>query len=438
VAMRCESCGAELAPADVSCGQCGARVVRASRHPSFEAAEREFFVLKGKLASGLLTDEEYPASLNGLVVRDEEGRPWMIGAETGHWYYHDGAAWIRSEPPGAEALPPARRLSPWLLMAGFAALVILLCLGSIPILWLNAPEAAAPPGSTQAASLSTRTPPGGPTPTLAPSPTPPATSTQMPTIAPTGTPSVRGVVFAAGVSGGTEPVDTATEFPEGTTTVYAFANYAGMSSGAHCESVWYRDGEEEARTSIDWALGDSGQTWIDLIQKAGGLPSGRYNWELHIEGELFAGGAFTVDQPGAEIPAPPLPATATRAPSTATPVPPTPTTGPTEFDPIIFGKGLTEEADPIFPTTTFPSGTTEVFAVWACRGMYPGLELLAKWYHDGQDYTASSIVWEQEGERGRWWLHLHRASGAPLPGGNYRLELHVHGQLLQTGAFSIQ
>ena len=53
--MRCESCGAELAPVDVACGQCGARVSRGRRHPRFEAAEREFFVLKGKLASGLLT-----------------------------------------------------------------------------------------------------------------------------------------------------------------------------------------------------------------------------------------------------------------------------------------------------------------------------------------------------------------------------------------------
>ena len=92
---------------------------------------------------------------------------------------------------------------------------------------------------------------------------------------------------------------------------------------------------------------------------------------------------------------------------------------------------LTEDADLISLTTTFPSGITEVYALWAWRGMYPGLELLAKWYRNGQEYTASNILWEQEGERSRWWLHLHRASGAPLPGGNYRLELYVHGQLLQ-------
>lgn len=294
------------------------------------------------------------------------------------------------------------------------------------------------PGKTpEPTVVAYRTPPISPT-SLRPTVTP----TQPPIATPTSPaplrPSVSEVFFAARVTGASEPVDVATEFPEGTTTVYAFASYAGMLNGTQCESVWYRDGEEAARTAFAWALGDSGETWMDFTQRDGGLPVGRYNWELHVEGELIAGGVFVVGVPGAETPTRSPLATPTPVPPSPTSVPPTPTRGPTEFDPIIFAKGLTEEVDPIFPTTTFPPGTTEVYAVWACRGMYPGLELFNRWYHNGQEYAAGSVFWEREAERGRWWLHLYRASGAPLPSGNYRLELHVHGRLLQSETFVIQ
>ncbi len=157
-----------------------------------------------------------------------------------------------------------------------------------------------------------RTPPMPPTP-LRPTLTP----TQPPIATPTSPaplrPSVSEVFFAARVTGASEAVDVATEFPEGTTTVYAFAKYAGMSNGTQCESVWYRDGEEAARTAFAWALGDSGETWIDFIQRDGGLLSGQYNWELLVEGELIAGGVFAVGVPGAATPLPEPTATSTPA-----------------------------------------------------------------------------------------------------------------------------
>jgi hypothetical protein len=128
----------------------------------------------------------------------------------------------------------------------------------------------------------------------------------------------------------------------------------------------------------------------------------------------------------------------TAGPPSPTPMEAPPTRGPTEFDPIIFAQGLTAEIDPIMPSMTFRAGTTEVYAVWACRGMYQGLEMPGIWYHNGQEYVRSNQYWEKTSERGRWWLHLYRASGLPLPSGNYRLELYVGGQLLQSGTFTIQ
>jgi hypothetical protein len=107
-------------------------------------------------------------------------------------------------------------------------------------------------------------------------------------------PSVTQVIFAAGVSGGSEPVDVATEFPDGTNRVYSFATFAGMTDGLRCQSVWSADGREVARTSFVWALGPSGETWVDVIENDGGLAPGVYDWELLAEGEPLVQGSFTV------------------------------------------------------------------------------------------------------------------------------------------------
>ena len=113
------------------------------------------------------------------------------------------------------------------------------------------------------------------------------------------------VTFAAGVSDTGEPVDVATQFPAGTTIVYAFASYEGMSDGAKCESVWYLDGEEAMRTPFDWALGESGTAWIANIHREDGVKPGRYDWELYVEGQLLQTGNFVVEEeakptPGAD------------------------------------------------------------------------------------------------------------------------------------------
>ena len=260
--------------------------------------------------------------------------------------------------------------------------------------------------------------------------TPTSTPTTVPTPAPTSgaaaEPSISRVFFAEGVTGGREPVHVATEFPGGTAKVYAFATYTGMSDGLRCQSVWYVDGEELGRTSLKWGFGETGETWVDLLEVEGGLPPERYDWELLAEGQLLARGNFVVGVAPQGSPSP--------QPSST----PAPTRGPTEFDPIIFAQGLNAEGDPIMPSMTFAPGTTEVFAVWACRGMYQGLELRYFWYHNGVEYARGTSYWEETAERGRWQARLHLPSGASLPSGDYRLELYVGGQLLQGGTFAIQ
>jgi hypothetical protein len=134
---------------------------------------------------------------------------------------------------------------------------------------------------------------------------------------------------------------------------------------------------------------------------------------------------------------PPSPTPSRPAPTVAPPSP-TPTRGPIEFDPIVFAQELDAEGYPIMPSTTFPAGTTVVDSVFAFRGMYPGLELQAIWYKEGQEYYSYTHTWTIAKESGHWGLYLEGPDGGPLPSGNYRLELYVEGRLLQSGTFTIQ
>jgi hypothetical protein len=61
--------------------------------------ESRFFELKGKLAVGQITEDELKRELEKLRFQDQEGRWWMIGAQSGRWYYYDGARWLIGQPP---------------------------------------------------------------------------------------------------------------------------------------------------------------------------------------------------------------------------------------------------------------------------------------------------------------------------------------------------
>jgi hypothetical protein len=92
----------------------------------FSKVEAEFKKLKKQFEAGALTEAEFKAQLEKLMLQDERGRWWMIGYETGQWYYHDGEKWVRSEPPaaiGRKSRPLARDTKLWLL--GLAGLILL-------------------------------------------------------------------------------------------------------------------------------------------------------------------------------------------------------------------------------------------------------------------------------------------------------------------------
>jgi hypothetical protein len=64
----------------------------------FYLVEQEYFRLRGQFAVGRITEEEFDAALRRLAFQDEEGHFWMIGANSGRWYYSIGLDWYESEP----------------------------------------------------------------------------------------------------------------------------------------------------------------------------------------------------------------------------------------------------------------------------------------------------------------------------------------------------
>jgi hypothetical protein len=68
--------------------------------PEFSRVETEFVRLKAQFERGILTEQEFKSRLDELMIEDNQGRWWILGYQTGLWYYHDGEKWVQSEPPG--------------------------------------------------------------------------------------------------------------------------------------------------------------------------------------------------------------------------------------------------------------------------------------------------------------------------------------------------
>jgi len=65
----------------------------------FSQVEATFAELKAQYEAGDLTEEQFRAQLQELMVQDEQDRWWIIGYKSGLWYYHDGQQWVQDDPP---------------------------------------------------------------------------------------------------------------------------------------------------------------------------------------------------------------------------------------------------------------------------------------------------------------------------------------------------
>jgi len=68
----------------------------------FKEVEEEFSLLKQEFKTKKISEREFKERLKKLRLKDEEGRSWTIGAQSGQWYYFDGQNWIESLPPSVQ------------------------------------------------------------------------------------------------------------------------------------------------------------------------------------------------------------------------------------------------------------------------------------------------------------------------------------------------
>lgn len=122
----------------------------------FREADRRYAELTQQRDTGTISDEEFEAQRQRLMVLDGEGRWWAKSRGTGEWRYHDGNAWLPGTPPGyeeditetpssqAQTAPGPkkvggrrRRMPLWIPVVGIGGLVLI---GIVLAGWVLAPS----------------------------------------------------------------------------------------------------------------------------------------------------------------------------------------------------------------------------------------------------------------------------------------------------------
>ena len=66
---------------------------------TFQSVQEAFDSLKKLFQNGEISRQGFIDEMKKLRLKDDQGRYWMIGAQSGKWYYFDGKDWLQSEPP---------------------------------------------------------------------------------------------------------------------------------------------------------------------------------------------------------------------------------------------------------------------------------------------------------------------------------------------------
>lgn len=227
---------------------------------------------------------------------------------------------------------------------------------------------------------------------------------------PSGDPAFRSLVFSDGVTKKDEPTNPGYLLPVGATEAYAFFDYANMGQRDEWTQIWYLDGKEVFSKSERWSDEGDGSFWTSVVNKSG-LEPGRYRLELYIEDKLTDTSDFWVvgDSSGKS--------------------------GGASFAEIVFAEGVTRRGDPTGETDEFPSGIEEMHVFSDYEGMQNGLDFTEVWYIDDVKVLEIPYEWEWDDE-GTFYDYIYSDSGA-LPDGEYKVELAVEGQVLQSGETTV-
>jgi len=65
----------------------------------FREAEASFSLLREKFKEKRISPQEFADSLKQLRIKDDDGRFWVIGAQSGKWYAFENGEWVEAKPP---------------------------------------------------------------------------------------------------------------------------------------------------------------------------------------------------------------------------------------------------------------------------------------------------------------------------------------------------
>ncbi|HYN88754.1 MAG TPA: hypothetical protein VER55_09495, partial [Ardenticatenaceae bacterium] len=89
------------------------------------------------------------------------------------------------------------------------------------------------------------------------------------------------------------------------------------------------------------------------------------------------------------------------------------------------------------PATTFAPNVGEIFAVWSYANMPPGISYTRRWYRNGELWLEREEAWTR-GTNG--WVNdvsIYNRTPEGFQPGQYRLDLLIEGQVVQSGEFTI-
>lgn len=180
--------------------------------------------------------------------------------------------------------------------------------------------------------------------------------------------------------------------------------YRNMTAGTRWASIWYYEGNEALRETLEWTDGESG-TKVIRIQDPSGLLPGSYRLELYIDiGQGFrlaATSDFTLA--GAQV---------------------------GDFARIFENAHFTTastatEARTTPPLTSFTTNTETIYALFDWSQIRPGTLWTMRWLVDNERFFEQTIPWAAA-ENGEDFLMSLSVPGG-VPDGRYTMQLLING-----------
>lgn len=95
----CQYCGGSYSLGERYCPTCDA-LTRKLPEP-FDFMQQAYLRLRALYRSGKMDAVTFRGELEKMVISDGSGGFWMLGVQSGHWYWFNGTDWIPREPPSA-------------------------------------------------------------------------------------------------------------------------------------------------------------------------------------------------------------------------------------------------------------------------------------------------------------------------------------------------